>query len=431
MTDLATNPLFTYIGNTPIGNETGSLPLSTLVPHYDAVIFAYGASRDRKLGIPGESLRGVHSARDFVGWYNGLPEHANLAPDLGSSDEAVVIGQGNVALDVARTLLSPLDRLRHTDMTETALEALSKSRVKRVRVVGRRGPLQAPFTIKEVRELMQLQGVAFGPLDRSILPADLKKLPRALSRISQLLVKGSTVAKEEAQKSWELVFMRSPTAFVEDSSRPGSLGSLTFDPMEFVQDATSTPPEDLSMSTLRAMRVKRVENTAQQTIDTKLAFRSVGYQSLPLTGLGDIGVPFDEKMGIIPNDIYGRVLTSERGPGELTAGHVPGMYCAGWVKRGPTGVIASTMDDAFTTADVVARDWSDGVKFLDDGDGGHGTAKAGWEEVRHEVAKRGMRSVSWGDWQVIDAEERRRGKERGKEREKCKSVAEMMEILDG
>jgi len=146
-----------------IGTEKGQLPLTCVAPHYDAVLFAYGASRDKKLGIPGEDLKGVVSARAFVGWYNGLPEYADLDPDLTKGDTAVVIGQGNVALDVTRILLAPLDELRKTDLTERAIEALSKSKVENVKVIGRRGPLQAPYTIKELRELMHLPGVAFAP----------------------------------------------------------------------------------------------------------------------------------------------------------------------------------------------------------------------------------------------------------------------------
>lgn len=131
-----------------MGNTDGhfggcTLPLQSVMRHYDAVVFAYGASKDKKLGIPGESeLRGIYSAREFVGWYNGLPEYANLDPDLARGDEAVVIGQGNVALDVARMLLENVDVLRKSDITEAAIEKLSKSRIKRVHVVGRRGPMQ-------------------------------------------------------------------------------------------------------------------------------------------------------------------------------------------------------------------------------------------------------------------------------------------------
>lgn len=139
-TEVATSSRFNFVGNIELGND---LPLAALKPHYDAILFAYGASQDKELGIPGENaLRSVYSARSFVGWYNGLPEHRDLNPDLSSGEDAVIVGQGNVALDVARILLSDVDALRTTDIADHALEALSRSRIKRVRVVGRRGPLQ-------------------------------------------------------------------------------------------------------------------------------------------------------------------------------------------------------------------------------------------------------------------------------------------------
>lgn len=137
--EVAASPNFNFIGNIKIGHD---LPLTALKPHYDAILFAYGAAEDRKLGIPGEDdLYGVHSARAFVGWYNGLPEYRNLEPDLGG-EEAVIVGQGNVALDVARILLSDTETLRKTDMADYAVARLAESSIKRVRVVGRRGPLQ-------------------------------------------------------------------------------------------------------------------------------------------------------------------------------------------------------------------------------------------------------------------------------------------------
>jgi adrenodoxin-NADP+ reductase len=131
------------VGNISIGTHSRSLPLQSLLPHYDAILFAYGASKDRKLGIPGEdNLNGIYSARAFVGWYNGLPEYADLEPDLTQGEEATVIGQGNVALDVARILLQDPNLLKSTDITAHAVDTLRKSSIKRVRVVGRRGPLQ-------------------------------------------------------------------------------------------------------------------------------------------------------------------------------------------------------------------------------------------------------------------------------------------------
>jgi len=179
---------------------------------------------------------------------------------------------------------------------------------------------------------------------------------------------------------------------------------------------------------LNAIRALKVKGTGQKgLVRASLAFRSVGYQSEPLPGFEELGITFDKKLGIIPNDMYGRVLSTSLGPASsLTAGHVPGMYCAGWVKRGPTGVIASTMDDAFNTGDIIMKDWVANVKFNE----GAGKVKGGWEEVRKEVERRGIRSVSWQDWEKIDAEEKRRGKEKGKVREKIRGVEEMLRVLD-
>ena len=192
---------------------------------------------------------------------------------------------------------------------------------------------------------------------------------------------------------------------------------------------TGDPPTDLNA--LRALKV--APTGSKSLIHASLAFRSVGYQSEPLAGLEDVGVPFDQASGIIPNDRWGRVLSPGQGPaGALTAGHVPGMYCAGWVKRGPTGVIASTMDDAFTTAEIIARDWEEGARFIRaEGVGDGESSKGGWKAVKREIDARGIRSVSWREWEAIDAEERRRGKERGKEREKIRRIPEMLAVLDG
>jgi adrenodoxin-NADP+ reductase len=137
--EVALSPRFNYIGNVRVGYD---VQLSALKPHYDAFLFSYGASEDRKLGIPGEDLSGVFSAREFVGWYNGLPQFRGLKPHLQAGEQAVVIGQGNVAMDVARILLTPVDALKSTDITEEAIQTLSESKVKSVRVVGRRGPIQ-------------------------------------------------------------------------------------------------------------------------------------------------------------------------------------------------------------------------------------------------------------------------------------------------
>ncbi|PNS21046.1 NADPH:adrenodoxin oxidoreductase, mitochondrial [Sphaceloma murrayae] len=435
-TQVAEHPSFTYIGNISIGTSPSSLPLSTLTANYDAILFAYGASRDKQLGIPGESLDGVHSARAFVGWYNGLPEYAGLKPDFERTDQAVVIGQGNVAMDVARILIAPLSHLRSTDITEEALELLSRSRIRNVKIVGRRGPLQAAYTTKELRELVKLENAHLKPINESVLPADyndIKKLPRgALKRQIELLLKGSSTSAEIAARHWSLEYLLSPTRFQDnDTATTGRLARIQFQQNEYVPMTkddvakAAASAEDLS-NLLKAMKVQPSPSSDPVSFEAGLAFRSVGYKSEPLDGLSDVGVPFDEKVGIIPNDLYGRVISPSKGPGELSAGHVPGMYAAGWVKRGPTGVIASTMEDAFISADVIRQDWIEGAKFLQSKDG----QALGWEAVQEEAKSRGIRSISWQDWTRIDEAEKARGRARGKEREKFRGVDEMLKVLD-
>lgn len=370
-------------------------------------MFAYGASKDRKLGITGEEkLKGIYSARAFVGWYNGLPEYADLAPDLSTGEEAIVVGQGNVALDIARTLLCDIDRLRKTDMTEQAIATFSKSRVKRVRVVGRRGPMQASFTIKEVRELMKLPSVTFEPIEPSLFPSDPKALPRTARRLTELLQKGSITPPSEALRKWSLDFFLSPTSFNASPSSSDSLSSMTF-AKNRISDG-----DPFSSSA----RVSATDETV--TLPANVAFRSIGYRAEAIPGMQDVGIPFDSQRGVIPNDGKGRIFTTdtETGPGTL-----PGMYCSGWVKRGPTGVIASTMEDAFSTAEAITQDWETGKPFLKGGDG--------WDALQGEVESQKVRSVSWEDWKRIDAVEKERGVSREKEREKITSVEDMLKVL--
>ncbi|MCJ1434986.1 NADPH-adrenodoxin reductase [Xylographa pallens] len=411
-TEVASSPRFNFIGNLDIGKD---LPLASVIPHYNAVLFAYGASQDRRLGIPGEGqLEGIYSARGFVAWYNGLPEYAHLSPKLDLGEEAIIIGQGNVALDVARILLSDVDRLRKTDITERALATLSKSKVKRVRIVGRRGPMQASFTIKEVRELMTLEDVAFETIDGSLFSSDPTKLPRVQKRLTQLLLKGSTTASSSAQKSWSLDFLQSPTSFVGSPQDSGKLTAMEFSKTAFQTQDHANPKA----------KVQRTGETS--TMPASLAFRSIGYKSEALPGMKQLGIPFDDSTGTIPNASNGRIIASsltEEGP----VTYIPGMYCTGWVKNGPTGVIATTMDDAFASAEAIVEDWEAGLS-LANGDV-TGPSKRGWDILAADLKIRSRQTVSWEGWRRIDAEERRRGQLRGKEREKITSIPEMLDVL--
>jgi adrenodoxin-NADP+ reductase len=265
---------------------------------------------------------------------------------------------------------------------------------------------------------MKIPSVAFHNIDPSFYPADIKKLPRVQKRTAEVLLKGSIATPQDVPRSWELDFLKAPTS-MNAESESNHISSMTFRKQQFVPDANPLDPS------------ARVQPTDEDiTVPASLAFRSVGYKSTALPGLSDLGVPFDSKLGIIPNDVHGRVVTPDAGPGTLTAGHVAGLYCAGWVKRGPTGVIASTMQDAFTSADIIAYDWENNVPFLN---GAHGEEKStclGWEGVKDRVEAKGVRPLSWADWKKIDEAERARGKEKGKEREKFTSVAEMLKVLD-
>ncbi|KAJ5081848.1 hypothetical protein NUU61_010112 [Penicillium alfredii] len=408
-TEVATSSRFNFVGNIALGHD---LPLAALKPHYDAILFAYGAARDKGLGIPGEEpRRNVYSARAFVGWYNGLPDHRDLEPDLTSGEDAVIIGHGNVALDVARILLSDVDALRKTDISDYALAALAQSRIKRVRVVGRRGPLQASFTIKEVRELLQLPSVSFEPIPKELFPPEetISALPRAQKRLIQLLAKGSTNNPETSSKSWSLQFCLSPSSF-EMTPDASQVARVQFD-RNYIE-----PANPYSRSSKAIPEYTESGQPARTNLPASIVFRSVGYRSLPLPNIQDLGIEFDELRGVIPNDGVGRVttLSGSVNPQNFSAGspasHLPGLYCAGWVKTGPTGVIASTMADAFTTADAIYRSGLGGVK--------------------PEAERLGLRRTSWQDWQRIDEKERALGKETGRPRAKLGRVSAMLEALD-
>jgi adrenodoxin-NADP+ reductase len=260
---------------------------------------------------------------------------------------------------------------------------------------------------------MHVPSVAFEPIDRSLYPSEVKKLPRVQKRIADVLLKGTFTSPQDSPRAWALDFLHAPKSMNATSNH---ISSITFTKQKFAPDAD---PVD--------QRARVVPTDEEVTMDATLSFRSVGYKSTALPGLEELGIPFDNKLGIIPNDVHGRVITPSEGPGNLTAGHLPGLYCAGWVKRGPTGVIASTMQDAFASADIIAQDWANNVPFLN---GENEGTRLGWDAIKEGVVAKSVRPLSWSDWKVIDQAERVRGKAKGKEREKFTSVQEMLKVLD-
>ncbi|XP_045670275.1 NADPH:adrenodoxin oxidoreductase, mitochondrial isoform X3 [Ursus americanus] len=383
-----------FRGNVVVGRDVA---VSELQAAYHAVVLSYGAEDHQALEIPGEELPGVFSARAFVGWYNGLPENRELAPDL-SYDTAVILGQGNVALDVARILLTPPEHLEKTDITEAALGVLRQSRVKTVWIVGRRGPLQVAFTIKELREMIQLPGTRpmLDPADFLGLQDRIKEVPRQRKRLTELLLRTATekpgveeaARRALASRTWGLRFFRSPQQVLSSPDGRQVAGiRLAVTRLEGVGEAARAVPtgdaEDLPCG---------------------LVLSSVGYKSRPI----DPSVPFDPKRGVIPN-MEGRVVD------------VPGLYCSGWVKRGPTGVIATTMTDSFLTGQMLLQDLKAGL--LPSG------PRPGYAAIEALLSSRGVRPVSFLDWEKLDAEEVSRGKGAGKPREKLLDPQEMLRLL--
>ncbi|XP_036427990.1 NADPH:adrenodoxin oxidoreductase, mitochondrial [Colossoma macropomum] len=377
-----------FYGNVNVGTDVS---VEELRKAYHAVVLSYGAEANRSMGVSGEGLAGVFTARDFVGWYNGLPSNKELQPDL-NCETVVILGQGNVALDVARILLSPLDLLKKTDITQHALDTLAASRVRRVLIVGRRGPLQIACTIKEVREMINLPDTTADMLtaDFEGVPEALKDLPRPRKRLTELMMK--TVKTEsgehEANKRWGFRFLRSPVEVL-----PGPDGKRVAG-IRLAVNKLEGSGED----------AKAVPTGQMEDLECGMVISSIGYKSLPI----DPCVPFDPRSAIVPNNM-GRVKDTA------------GLYCSGWVKRGPTGVIATTMNDSFDTARMLLKDMDSGMLNLS-------VNKPGGQEITALLRERGVRAVSFPEWEKINLEEVRRGTAVGKPREKFLEVREMLAV---
>ncbi|XP_026295633.1 NADPH:adrenodoxin oxidoreductase, mitochondrial isoform X2 [Apis mellifera] len=308
---IASNPRFRFIGNVNIGKD---ITVKELQEIYHVVLLAYGAEEDKTLNIPGENLNNMISGRQFVGWYNGLPADSNLNINL-DVEEAVILGQGNVAIDIARILLTPVDKLKNTDITSHSLEKLSKSKVRKVSLIGRRGPLQAAFTIAELREILKLNNCeTYWRKDDFINVKEVvNTLTRPRKRLTELMLKyleKIPSIQDTRTKELYLLFLRSPVKFLGSNNISGVKLSIN-------------KLEGNDISTQVAIPTGLFEE-----IECGLAFRSIGYKSVPI----DISIPFDKKIGRIKN----------------TAGKVQeNLYAAGWVATGPVGVILSTMTNAF------------------------------------------------------------------------------------
>uniref|UniRef100_A0A8C4DYU1 NADPH:adrenodoxin oxidoreductase, mitochondrial n=1 Tax=Dicentrarchus labrax TaxID=13489 RepID=A0A8C4DYU1_DICLA len=396
-TQTAKHTCCSFYGNVTVGKDVS---VGELQQAYHAVVLSYGAEGNRSMGVPGEDLAGVYSAKDFVGWYNGLPSCQELSPDL-SCETAVILGQGNVALDVARILLSPIDILKKTDITQPALEALAESHVRRVLIVGRRGPVQIACTIKELREMVNLPDTRpeMVAADFEGVKDAVKDLPRPRKRLTELMLKTAMEIPGEkeqerrnnASRVWSFRFFRSPIEIMADPDNKRTAGiRLAVNKLEGSGDGA------------RAVLTGEVED-----VSCGLVISSIGYKSLPI----DPSVPFDSSKAIVPNSM-GRVQQAA------------GLYCSGWLKTGPTGVIATTMNNSFDTARSLVEDMDSGTLDIS-------AAKPGSQSISGLLEKRGVKPVIFSDWEKIDSVEMSRGEAAGKPREKLLTVEEMLQVNSG
>nr|CAH7749365.1 unnamed protein product [Callosobruchus chinensis] len=312
-TKTAENPKVRFLGNIALGSDVS---LDVLRKAYHIVLLSYGTEESNRLEIPGENLQNCICAKKIVGWYNGLPQDSKLDIDL-SGENVVILGQGNVAVDVARILLTPVDELKKTDITSYAIEALQKSKVKRVYLVGRRGPLQAAFTIKELREMLRLPGCStiWRKEDFVDVSKHTSALKRPRKRITELMLQSVEESKAaDGQKEFQPVFFRAPSKI---------LGSSTSNTEQEIQ------------------KMAAVGTEAEENIECSLVVPSIGYKAVP----ADPDVPFDFKKGVVMNSSY-KVKK--------------GLYVCGWLATGPRGVILNTMNGAFEAADVILKDITEG-----------------------------------------------------------------------
>jgi ferredoxin--NADP+ reductase len=395
----AAHPRFRYFGNVTFGEHVGR---EDLLAHYHAIVYATGSPSDRPLGIPGEDLPGSHAATEFVGWYNGHPENADLEIDLLSAERALVIGNGNVALDVARMLVLAPSELAPTDTADHALEVLADSKVREVVVVGRRGPAQASFTNPELLELGELSDadVIVDPaeLDRALAIADPEAETDATRRRNVAILRDyASRAPKGHAKRIVLRFLLSPTELVRNEN--GRVGAV-----ELVHN-------ELVPASGGGLRAQAGEE--RETIPAGLVFRAIGYRGIPLPG-----VPFDERTGVIPNE-GGRILDPTTGE------PVAGEYVVGWIKRGPSGVIGTNKKDAQETVDAMLAD------LLTGGDrtaAAHTPQAPDAAAVESLLRERQPDLVTYDGWTEIDRYERALGEPAGRPRVKLTRIEEMLRV---
>ncbi|MCD2193893.1 FAD-dependent oxidoreductase [Actinomycetospora endophytica] len=383
---IAAQPGFRFFGHVCLGED---ISVEELLERYDAVIYAVGSQTERRLGIDGEDRAGSHASVDFVGWYNGHPDYVGLDPDL-AAERAVVIGAGNVALDVARMLLLPDDDLAATDTADHAIEAFAASGVHEVLVCGRRGPVEAAFTTTELRELDDIEGLTV-VVDPAQIPdaAGDEDLPKATRRNVEFFRRWAEAGPDDsAPRRMEFRFLRSPVEILGD----GEDG-----PVRGVELAINT------LETGDDGRVRPVDTGERETVECGLVLRAVGYRGVALPG-----VPFDDGSGTIPH-AEGRIEGRDR------------EYVVGWIKRGPSGIIGTNRKDANETVRNLLADLGNGAR--------EDATIASAEDVEAWLSERCPDLVDLDGWEAIDAHERAAGEGGGRPRVKVVDRSGLMDLV--
>ena len=391
---VAKKPGFRFFGNVEFGRD---IFLNDLKQFYHQIVFTTGAQTDRMLNIPGIELNGSFAATEFVAWYNGHPDFRDLEFDL-SCEKAAVIGIGNVAVDVARILCRTTDELLKTDIADYAIDALSESNIKEVHMIGRRGPAQGAFTPPELKELGEMEDANVivlpdeAELD-ALSEASMKDADRGTTRKVQIIQEFARNVPTRKSKKLYLRFLLSPIELI--GNEDGHVQSMRLVYNELYQT---------EVGTLRPKPIDRYEELV-----VGLVFRSIGYRGVPLPD-----IPFNDSWGVILNEA-GRIVDPEdRTP-------VVGLYTAGWIKRGPSGVIGTNKLDAAETIDKMLEDLaSEKVNF---------PKKIEPEMIVDLIQKRQPEYFSYEDWLRLDALEISRGQEAGRPRVKFTSIEEMVEAI--
>lgn len=393
-TRIASHSNFNFFGNVEFGKDVTRADLGK---HYHAIIYAVGAQTDKKLGIPGEDLLNSYAATEFVGWYNGHPDYRHYNFDL-TAKRVVVIGVGNVAMDVARILARTTDELYETDIADYALEALKNSQVEEIIVLGRRGPAQAAFTNPEIKELGEM---ADADIIVSQADATLDELSQAdlathgdRSAIRNVEILQEYAQREPTGKSRKII-MRFLTSPIE------ILGEKKVEAIKLVKN---------ELYQTETGRLRPRATAESEVIPVDMVFRSVGYRGVALPD-----VPFYDRWGTIPND-KGRVLTQHEGDEQVI-----GDYVVGWIKRGPSGIIGTNKPDAIESAEMFIEDLQVG-KVLQPTD-------THFEAVLNLIESRKPTYVTFADWEKLDEIELKRGEELGRSRVKFTRIEDMLEAL--